>query len=88
MHTKLTHVFTPDWMRGRKTDELVQTLNKLTQIYGDLVAEINVLSDGDQITKEQLRRLDIVRDDRTHLGQVIEDLDREIEGRRTVRRAA
>ena len=69
---KLANILTPTWMRSRKTDELVSLHLKLANALDKVLDDIQASGD------EELADL---RDDRAHLGQVVEDLERTLDAR-------
>lgn len=78
---KLTDVLTPGWMHTRKTDELASLHRKLANALDRVLDDISVLSDKDARSRNEDRKLGLLRDDRAHLGQVVEDLERVLEER-------
>lgn len=77
----LTNILTPIWMRSRKTEELASLHRKLANALDRVLDDVNVLSNKDVLSSSEDRKLGLLRDDRAHLGQVVEDLERVLEER-------
>ncbi|HWQ99996.1 MAG TPA: hypothetical protein VN397_04100 [Candidatus Methylomirabilis sp.] len=71
----LLNIFPKAWMRGRKADELHALHEKLNAEYDRVTSEIQPLADGQELTHEKCLYLERLRNTRTQLGQLIEDLE-------------
>ncbi len=80
---KLANILTRAWMRSRKTEELEATVRKLSRALDGVVDDISVLANKDALSSVEDRKLGLLLDDRAHLGQVVEDLERVLSERAT-----
>lgn len=88
MRINLLYILTKPWMRTRNVNELHCLHDKLCTEFGTVTGDIQPLTDGPELTYAERLHLERLKDSRTQLGQVLEDLEAIICEKEAGRRAA